>query len=192
MSNESWSAQDEKGPLAARSFEYGFSTTPPAMSLPVPRAPARRYGLWAAKLGAAATCAVGLVLLVQASGLVPRYHSVSGRPSSPRDRVPASAPKAPRLVAATNLWSEYQANEKAANARYEGEVLDVTGQVGGMDRDLVGSVVVHLESPNPFSPTRAYLAHSSAPPGKGTEVTLRCQGAGMILGSPVLRDCVLR
>lgn len=192
MPQEPWSELDEKGPLSARSFEYGFATTPPVTPVAIPRGPARRYGLWAVKLAAAVVAVVGLVVLVQESGLVPRHRAVSGRPPSPRDRMAVTAPRVPRVVAASNLWTEYQANEKAANAHYKGEVLDVTGQVTGMDSDLVGSVIVRLESPNPFSPTRAYLSDSSAPPGKGTEVTLRCQGAGMILGSPVLRECVLR
>ena len=191
MSEDTWSERDV-APLSARSFEYGFATTPPAVPVSVPRARSWRWVGLTAKIGAACGAACGLVLLVQASGLVPHSHAPSGRAPSPRDRVQSTAPRAPHEVTAAALWTEYQANEKSANAHYKGEALDVTGQVTGMDSDLVGSVIVRLESPNPFSPTRAYLADSSAPPGKGTAVTLRCQGAGMILGSPVLRECVLR
>ncbi len=192
MSDTDRSQRDDIAPLSARSFEYGFATTPPAFPVSAPRPRALRHAGLVAKIVALAGTVVGVVLLVQASGLVPRAGAPSGRALTPRDRGQTSAPRAPREVAAEALWTEYQANEKAANAHYKGEVLDVTGQVTGMDSDLVGSVIVRLESPNPFSPTRAYLADSSAPPGKGIAVTLRCQGAGMILGSPVLRDCVLR
>ena len=133
----------------------------------------------------------GGVQLVRASGLVPHAYVTGGRAPSPRDRVQAG-PKAPQGVLASKLWADYHADEKLANARYKGEPLDIVGRVAGMDSDLVGSLIVQLESPNPFAPTRAYLADTSAPPVKGTDVTLRCQGGGVLLGSPVLRDCEVR
>lgn len=190
MYESTWSDREDKGPLSARSYEYGFATTPPT-SPPSNAAPSPWLAIGLKALGALALLGA-LVFVVHASGLVPGFRAHGGsRPASPRDLIP-TAPKTARDVTAAALWSEYQSNEKAANARYKGEALDVTGQVAGMDTDLVGSVIVRLESPNPFSPTRAYLADSSAPPGRGSEVTMRCQGAGMMLGSPVLRDCVVR
>lgn len=146
---------------------------------------------WASRVLVAFVLVLGLVKLVQASGLVPHETVVGARPPSPRDRVQLG-PKAPRPVMVSKLYAEYQADEKSANARYKGETLDVIGRVAGMESDLVGSVIVKIESPNPFSPARAYLADVSAPPVRGADVTLRCEGGGMILGSPVLRDCVLR
>ena len=181
---------ETQSPLSARTFEDGFTA-----SSPRPLPPARvswRPLVLGARLVGALLLVGATILVVRASGFVPGFRAHAGtRPSSPRDRVP-TAPKTARDVEAGALWNDYQASEKAANAHYKGETLDVTGQVAGMESDLVGSVIVRLESPNPFSPTRAYLSDSSAPPGRGTEVTLRCQGAGMMMGSPVLRDCVLR
>lgn len=176
------------GPLSVRAYEYGFATTPPLVT---PSRSGRRLLGFLPHVVIAVALSVGLVELVRASGLVPHEYVAGSRPPSPRDRV-ERGPKTARPVIASKLYADYQADEKLADARYKGETLDVVGRVAGMDADLVGSLIVKIESPNPFAPTRAYLADVSAPPVRGTDVTLRCQGGGRILGSPVLRDCVLR
>lgn len=170
---------------SSRSAEFGYATSPRSLR------PSGRSLRWIPYVLALGAFGVGLVQLVRASGLVPHGYVAGDRAPSPRDRMP-SGPKAPQGVLASKLWADYHSDEKLANAHYKGETLDVVGRVTGMDSDLVGSLIVQIESPNPFAPTRAYLADTSAPPVKGTDVTLRCKGGGVLLGSPVLRDCEVR
>ncbi len=91
------------------------------------------------------------------------------------------------------LWRAYQANEVAADNRYKGRTLVVTGRVASVDKDFTDSIVLRLQSPNQFMTTMTDVdkeqAHVAAALRKGTPIELRCKGAGMIIGSPNLRDC---
>lgn len=113
------------------------------------------------------------------------------RPSAP-DR-----PTSPAIdVDATTLWQEYQANEVAADSRYKGKSLSVLGFVSAIQKDVVGDMLVKLRSPNEFMGTLATMAKSEAGSvaklSKGQKVVLLCRGAGMTLGSPMLRECAVR
>jgi tRNA_anti-like len=56
-------------------------------------------------------------------------------------------------------------------------------------------VVLMLEAPNQFNAVHANLddadAGKAAKLTKGTEITVTCTGGGLIIGSPILRDCRL-
>jgi hypothetical protein len=114
-------------------------------------------------------------------------------PSAPTAPAAPTA-KAPDVtVDAIKLWRDYDANEVAADGAYKGKLLQVTGTVASIDKDILGDIVVHLRSPNEFMNTRATLEKSetskAAALNKGAHVTLQCTGKGRIVGSPSLDDC---
>jgi len=69
----------------------------------------------------------------------------------------------------------------------------VTGRVTTAYKDFTDSIVLRLQSPNQFMTTMTDVdkeqAHVAAAFRKGTPIELRYKGAGMIIGSPSLRDC---
>ena len=99
-------------------------------------------------------------------------------------------------VSATALFNAYEANEVAADDRYKGKKLLVTGTLASVDKDFTDSVVLHLAGPNPFMHISATLdddeKSKAARLSKGDKVTVLCEGRGRIVGSPVLGDCVVK
>ncbi len=111
----------------------------------------------------------------------------------------SAAPRAaqpPIEVSNAQLWKEYDANEVAADERYKDRSLLVSGSIESIDKDAFGNMVLHLKSPEMFANTMATLDDSQKANAmqlaKGQAVKVQCRGAGKILRSPNLRDCVLR
>lgn len=98
-------------------------------------------------------------------------------------------------VSAYSLFAAYEQNEVAADNKYQGKVLRVVGVVGEVSKDFTGDVIVDLRTPNEFTPVRAYVVEAEV--GKvanlmrGDGVSLFCEGNGAMLGSPILKGCVL-
>jgi tRNA_anti-like len=114
-------------------------------------------------------------------------------PKAPPDAPPKATPEL--TVDARKLWSDYEANEVAADARYKDKILRVTGVVASIDKDFLDNIIIHLRSPNEFMNTMAKLEESetskAAALSKGTKVELLCKCKGRLLGSPNLDDCTV-
>ncbi|KWE66098.1 hypothetical protein WL77_14975 [Burkholderia ubonensis] len=96
-------------------------------------------------------------------------------------------------VTASALFVAYEKNEVAADQKYKGKALSVSGTVQSIDKDAFDEIVVQLRTNNEFMPVHAYLSKEkealAASLEKGQKVTWTCEGGGRIIGSPVLRDC---
>ena len=105
----------------------------------------------------------------------------------------AEAAEPPLPVKADALFRAYDDNEVAADQKYKGKSLLVTGTVQSIDKDFTDSIVVQLASGNPFMAVHAYLddqhAAMAASLKKGAKVAWVCQGDGRIVGSPMLKGC---
>jgi hypothetical protein len=118
------------------------------------------------------------------------------RPASPA--APASQQVAPQAmqVDAVKLWRDYDANEVSADATYKGRALDVAGVVAAIEKDAFGNLILGLRAPNPYMSTRATMRASEyaamARLSKGARVTVRCIGAGKMIGIPILEECTFR
>lgn len=141
---------------------------------------------------------IGLLMLI---GLVASTNSTkttSGQASSPT--VTASEnpvlPEPSTSVSAVKLWSDYQANEVAADNAYKDRRLAVSGQVSGIKKDFMNKTFLLLASPNEFMDVHAHLKGEYVSEAAGLRVgemiLLDCDGGGMIVGSPVLRDCTIQ
>jgi hypothetical protein len=101
------------------------------------------------------------------------------------------------IVASTKLFSDYEANEVSADAKYKDKRLSVRGQVVAIDKDFMDNVVLKLKGGRyKFNSVSATLKGSDAAKAgnlkKGEDVTVWCTGGGRIVGSPVLRKCTLQ
>lgn len=109
-------------------------------------------------------------------------------------RALATLKAAPLFVTAPLLFYAYGANEVAADRKYNGKVMAISGTVQNVEKDGY-KFIVHLRTANPLLPVASYLDsfHESevAQMRKGEVVAFICMGNGMVAGRPVLRECQL-
>lgn len=102
---------------------------------------------------------------------------------------------APVVVSAQQLHADYHKNEVAADDKYKGKLVRVSGTVQSIDKDAFGSMIVRLATGNQFEAVMATMQDGAktkvASMAKGQAVTLNCEGAGAVIGSPSLRDCLV-
>ena len=94
---------------------------------------------------------------------------------------------------ASQLYASYSANEVAADDKFKGKSIAVTGEIYQISKNVFGSVYLVLNTGNEFASVHATLADESAAQAahlsKGVKITLICTGDGMLLMSPILKDC---
>jgi hypothetical protein len=115
--------------------------------------------------------------------------AASGNSSSGDDSVSAMSVTAPELAQA------FQANEVAAQKKYGGKVLDVTGTTSGSILDFLDRPVIHLNGISEFLPVQAQFDKSFGDQlsklSKGQKITVRCMSLTSIVSAPMLSDCSL-
>jgi len=101
-----------------------------------------------------------------------------------------------QTVSAERLFLDYQQNEISADSIYKGRTLAVTGTVSSINKDFTDSAFLMLETSNEFMGVHAGLRDSEVSKAsglsKGQVITVVCEGHGMIIGSPMLKDCVIQ
>lgn len=136
-----------------------------------------------------------LVGLVLAGFLFSRTRASESKDKSAQLAAPVVSPDGSVTVGAVRLWHEYQENEVAADGRYKGRRVRVTGTVVSVERGIDGSPVLHLLSGNPIFRTMATLERAFIPDAarlkKGDQVVVRCIGAGLMMRMPQLEKCML-
>jgi len=99
-------------------------------------------------------------------------------------------------VTAPKLLSDYQANEVAADNIYKGKQLLVQGVVNSINKDFTDSIYLTLSTFNEFESVHADISNDyqseAAALHRGQIITVRCEGGGMVIGSPVLRGCSIQ
>lgn len=96
-------------------------------------------------------------------------------------------------VGARQLYLDYQANEVAADVLYKGKQLLITGEVAAIQTDFMDKPQVQLKAGSNEQVTISGLSRDEAGAlHKGDAVIAACTGNGMLLNSPVTRDCELR
>lgn len=96
-------------------------------------------------------------------------------------------------LTAGKLFADYSENEISADAKYKGKRLLVSGKVSRIGKDAIGSPFIDLATENQFMGVVARF-RSGGPLvalKRGQRVTVRCRGAGLIAGSPILDACGL-
>ena len=98
-------------------------------------------------------------------------------------------------LSASDLWDDYQKDNAAANRRYFGEAVEVSGKVTGIDQSGKGSAVVMFGQTETLGIRAILLGDQEADILKTAKVnerlTLRCFVEGRILEGHVgLRSCI--
>jgi hypothetical protein len=137
----------------------------------------------------------GLVGLIFAGFLFSRTKASGSTGKSEQYGAPVKSPDGLLSVGSVRLWRDYEENEVAADTRYKGQRLRVTGTVVSIERDYQGRPVLHLFSGNPIFMTMATLDKADIPAAaqlkKGDQVSVRCIGAGREMRMPQLERCLM-
>jgi predicted nucleic acid-binding Zn ribbon protein len=109
---------------------------------------------------------------------------------------PTGTQAAEEVIAATSreIATAYDENEAKGDALYKGKLIQVTGKVKSIDKDVADDTVIILVGKQMFQSVHATMRDSEEQRAinvkKGSSVTLRCRGHGEVIGSPMLNDCV--
>lgn len=102
--------------------------------------------------------------------------------------------KANHVIAANNLFNEFNANEAQANKKYMGLVIEVNGSIADISEDQKGDKVVMLKNDDDFPGVLCTLTKketdkiSSYKTGQPIKIRGICTG---MLMEVVLKDCVI-
>jgi hypothetical protein len=97
-------------------------------------------------------------------------------------------------ITALNLIAEYEANEIAADQKYEGTILDITGTIDDFGEDILGTKYLTFSDGSDFSITNVQCFFSDnhvsqlANLQKGQRITVRGKGDGKLFNVHV-RGC---
>jgi hypothetical protein len=94
------------------------------------------------------------------------------------------------VISADSLIATYNANEKAADAKYLNKAIQVRGTVAKVDRNQDGQATVLFESADPMSSVFCTMRDKSAKVDSGSVVTLKgfCSGHTTDV---LLTDCIV-
>lgn len=144
-----------------------------------------------AKAGCLSVVGILVLLFIIGAIFAPSKGSQSGSDAASGDTAKVEATP----VTAQQLFDAYQANEASAQQLYGDKALRVSGRIASIDLDLTDDPVVMLRTSNEFMPVHAPLADQSKAKAatlyKGQNVELICSGVSEVVGTPMLKDCVL-
>lgn len=96
-------------------------------------------------------------------------------------------------VTSHQLFADYHANEVSADEKYKDKYVAVTGRITKISKDVFDNIVIDLHTPNTFMNTHATIREQDlntvANLKRRQEVMLLCIGDGLLIGSPVLKEC---
>lgn len=102
------------------------------------------------------------------------------------------------IVASAILAKDYKENEVAADGKYKGKLIEVSGKVTGVDNGTFDNeIIVKLsDGEYDFTGPWCYMKPSEHDKvvnyKKGQAVTLIGTGNSATIGSPMLKDCVIK
>lgn len=124
---------------------------------------------------------------------------ILGQASDPTP--PGPAVDAPEVAAAVldvtagELRAAYEANEVAAQQRFGGQTLRVSGTIAEIGLDITDDPMIVFESGDRFSQTQAGFTKADADAiaglSKGEALTVLCERVSEVAGTPILSRCTL-
>lgn len=95
-------------------------------------------------------------------------------------------------VSARELYADYEANGVAADEKYKGKVLRVTGVVNNIDRDVLDKIYVTLSGNDYYGDIQCFFAENhvqtAAQLSKGQTITVKGKCDGKMM-NVLLRGC---
>ncbi|MDD5726112.1 MAG: hypothetical protein PHC53_01720 [Patescibacteria group bacterium] len=108
---------------------------------------------------------------------------------------PTPKPAEPAVIKITadQLYSEYEANEVAADNAYKGKILEVSGKIDNIAKDILDNPYITLKTQVMFGSVQCFLKDSeqskAATLKKGQNIVVRGKGSGQTLGNVMIMDC---
>ena len=97
-------------------------------------------------------------------------------------------------LSAAQLWAEYDANEVAADQKYKGKVIEVSGQVDNIGKDITDAIYVTLSTGEYLANVQCFFsdkhADAAAQLRKGQAITVRGRCDGMLM-NVFVKGCVI-
>ena len=97
------------------------------------------------------------------------------------------------VVSAREIASDYDDNEVAADQKYKGKILEVSGIVASIDSSVSDQAIVQLVGKNEFQTVSTQgnndFTQYATTLKKGQNVVLICKGDGEVIGFPQLKNC---
>ena len=97
-------------------------------------------------------------------------------------------------VSARQLSADYEANGVAADGKYKGKVLQVTGVVNTIDRDIMDKIYVTLKGDQYFGDIQCFFAEShvgtASQLSKGQTITVKGKCDGKLM-NVMLKGCII-
>ncbi len=143
-------------------------------------------------VGTAAIVGLGFVIRGGSSAVSGLAEMVGGSDQAAEIKIASKEPDA--AVPAVLLVMHYKANEVAADQRFKGKTLQVTGIVESIKKDMLNQPYLTLAGNGPLAGVQCYFAKShegelaQIQTGMGVSVKGRCDGLMM---NVLLRGCVL-
>lgn len=141
-------------------------------------------------------CGVILLLFMCCGILGVAVNDGSGTGASRTSQTIAEAPAEEIISISSNqLFAEYDANDIAADKKYKGQILEVSGSVGDISRDILNNIYVTLKTgqfelfsvqcffADDFEDRAAELRQ-----GQYLRIRGRCDGK---FGNVILKDCII-
>jgi hypothetical protein len=139
----------------------------------------------------------GFLLLFMCCGVLGlAINGGSGTDGSRSSKSIAEAPAEDIIsISSSQLFAEYDANDIAADKKYKGQILEVSGSVGDISRDILDNIYVTLKTgeyklfsiqcffADDFEDRAAELR-----PGQYLRIRGRCDGK---FGNVMLKDCII-
>lgn len=99
-------------------------------------------------------------------------------------------------VNAIDLYAAYEQNEIAAGEKYKDKILEISGTVDSIGRDLTDSMYVTLETNNLLGSVQCFLKDSETEKASqlqsGQEVILTGEADGMMITNVVIDECTIK
>lgn len=90
------------------------------------------------------------------------------------------------------LFRNYAANEAATDEAMKGKIIEVSGTVQSLDKDVSDNTIA-LKSSNQFMPSRLQMDDSEKAKAmtveKGSKITIQCEKMSRLIGSPYGEKC---
>lgn len=97
------------------------------------------------------------------------------------------------VISAYALSQEYDANKVAADAKYKDKVLEMSGVIDEVGKDILDAPYVKLEGINMFAGVQCFFSTSDEPLlaelSEGQSITLRGRVSSELIGSVIVKGC---
>ncbi len=97
-------------------------------------------------------------------------------------------------VSAIKLYADYEANGVAADEKYKDKVLQVTGKITAIDRDIMDKIYVTLKGNQYFGDVQCFFAEdhiqTAMKLSKGQKITVKGQCNGKMM-NVLLKGCII-